>query len=193
MQTLPLKLIPEGGGFQDNTPTDSNFIEDLHPKLEPQEPDTQRRTLSVLSSSCCVVTTQHPNTQRPNTQRPALASQPGRLPSERPTPSQPKPPAQQWRPQVAQAVVAASDLKNSNTTALANNGCYTSKVCKDLRMAWTGRCQNQKLSLASVLVLRESYAKKRGADCKQAHRRPIRCIKPSTLRHLRSMYHPIDR
>jgi hypothetical protein len=46
MQTPPLKLIPEGGGFQDNNPTNSNFIKDLHPKLEPQEPETQRRTLA---------------------------------------------------------------------------------------------------------------------------------------------------
>jgi hypothetical protein len=52
MQTPPLKPIPEEGGSQNNNPTDSNFIEDLHPKLEPQEPDTQRQELSVLSPSC---------------------------------------------------------------------------------------------------------------------------------------------
>jgi hypothetical protein len=103
-----------------------------------------------IKQSCLQATTslptEHPtsNAQTPKHPTPN-AREPTWKAAERPTPSQPKPPTQQWRPQAAQAVVATSDLKNSNTTALANNGCYTRKMRKDLRMVWTWRCQKSEL------------------------------------------------
>jgi hypothetical protein len=71
MQTPPLKLIPEGGGSQNNNPTDRNFIEGFHQELEPREPDTQRRTLSVLSSSSYITANRTPK-QHSTPEHPSL-------------------------------------------------------------------------------------------------------------------------
>jgi hypothetical protein len=113
----------------------------------------KNQTHNARSSQFCLqaaellpLNTQRPTPKHSSPKHPTPnAREPTWKAAERPTPSQHKPPTQQWRPQAAQAVVATSDLKNSNTTALANNGCYTRKMRKDLRMVWTWRCQKSEV------------------------------------------------
>jgi hypothetical protein len=95
----------------------------------------KNQTHNARSSQFCLqaaellpLNTQRPTPKHSSPKHPTPnAREPTWKAAERPTPSQPKPPTQQWRPQAAQAVVATSDLKNSNTTALANNGLLYQK------------------------------------------------------------------
>jgi hypothetical protein len=165
VQTPPLKLIPEGGGFQDNNPTDCNFIEGLHQGLTLQEssravfklphhcqPNTQHPTLKHPN-------TQRPNTQRPNTQRPTLSGQPGRPPSDQhhhnPNPQLSNGALKQRKPWWPQAISRTAIPLPSPTTDAIPEKCARIS-------GWCGRedVRNQKLSL--VLVLREPYAKRKG-------------------------------